>query len=352
MSRRLFTPLGAILALVIIAVFLMPSPAAGQTVKSGTNALKVAPAPSAEVKPWVVTKTPDGQPDLQGYWSNNTMTPLQRPNGVTKAFYTKEEFLEVATKQAERDGEEATPGTVEDVHYDHTQFGLDRTQATLTPDLRTSMIIDPENGKLPPVTPEGQKRAAERAAEKRKQGAQYDQAQNLSTTTRCIYMNAGPPMLPAAYNHTYQIVQSPGYVMILIEELHEVRIIPLGGRPHAPQNVRSWLGDSRGHWEGNTLVIETTNFNDKVAFQGSSQDVKVTERLTRTGEETIQYEFTVDDPHTWTQPWRAEMPFIKASGPIFEHACNEGNYSMGNMLRAARAEDKRAAEAAAKKGNQ
>ena len=349
MSQRLFTPLGAILALVIIAVFLMPSPAAGQTVKSGTNALNVAPATT---KPWVVTKTPDGQPDLQGYWSNNTMTPLQRPNGVTKEFYTKEEFLEAATKQAERDGEEATPGTVEDVHYDHTQFGLDRTQATLTPDLRTSMIIDPENGKLPPVTPEGQKRAADRAAEKRKQGAQYDQVQNLSTTTRCIYMNAGPPMLPAAYNHTYQIVQSPGYVMILIEELHEVRIIPLDGRPHAPQNVRSWLGDSRGHWEGNTLVIETTNFNDKVAFQGSSQDVKVTERLTRTGLETIQYEFSVEDPHTWTQPWKAEMPFIKAQGPIFEHACSEGNYSMGNMLRAARAEDKKAAEADAKKGNQ
>ena len=349
MKQRLFTPPGAIFVLVFIAVFLMPSPAAGQTVKSGTNALNVAPATT---KPWVVTKTPDGQPDLQGYWSNNTMTPLQRPNGVTKAFYTKEEFLEAATKQAERDGEEATPGTVEDVHYDHTQFGLDRTQATLTPDLRTSMIIDPENGKLPPVTPEGQKRAADRAAEKRKQGAQYDQAQNLSTTTRCIYMNAGPPMLPATYNHTYQIVQSPGYVMILIEELHEVRIIPLDGRPHAPQNVRSWLGDSRGHWDGNTLVIETTNFNDRVAFQGSSQDVKVTERLTRTGDETIRYEFTVEDPHTWTQPWKAEMPATKTNGPIFEHACNEGNYSMGNMLRAARAEDKKTAEAAGKKGNQ
>src|SRR5689334_12572747 len=166
MKQRLITPLGAIPALVFIAVFLGPSPATGQTVKPGTNALNVAPATT---KPWVVTKRPDGQPDLHGYWSNNTMTPRQRPNGVTKAFYTKEEFLEVATKQAERDGEEATPGTVEDVHYDHTQFGLDRTQATLTPDLRTSMIIDPENGKLPPVTPEGQKRAADRAAEKRKQ---------------------------------------------------------------------------------------------------------------------------------------------------------------------------------------
>jgi hypothetical protein len=339
-----------ILVLALIAVFLMHSPAAGQTLKSGTSALNIAPA---EAKPWAVTRTPDGEPDLQGYWTNNTMVPLQRPKNVTKEFYTNEEFLEAAKTQAERDGEEATPGTVEDVHYDHTQFGLDRTQATLTPNLRTSMITDPPDGRIPPRTAEGEKRAADRTARRPKQGTQYDQSQNLPFVTRCIYMDAGPPMLPAAYNHTYQIVQSPGYVMILIEELHEVRVIPLDGRPHAPQSVRSWLGDSRGHWEGNTLVIETTNFNDKVAFQGSSQDVKVTERLTRTGEEMIQYEFTVDDPHTWTQPWRAELPFIKAvGGLIFEHACNEGNYSMSNMLRAARAEEKRAAEAAAKKGTE
>jgi hypothetical protein len=332
--------------LMLLALFLMPLSAAGQTVKSGTNALNVAPAVT---KPWAVTKTPDGQPDLQGYWSNNTMTPLQRPKGVTKEFYTKEEFFEAAKTQAERDGEEATPGTVEDVHYDHTQFALDRTQTTLTPNLRTSMITDPADGRIPPLTAEGQKRAADRAAQRPRREAQYDQAQNLPFGTRCIYMDAGPPMLPPTYNHTYRIVQTPGYVTILIEELHEVRIIPLDGRPHAPQSVRSWLGDSRGHWEGNTLVIETTNFNDKVAFQGSSRDLKVTERLTRTGEETIQYQFTVDDPHTWTRPWRAELPFIKTVGPMFEHACSEGNYSMSNMLAGARAEEKRAAEAAAKK---
>ena len=336
-----------ILALVLIAAFLMVSPAAGQ-VKLGTNAVNVAPAAT---KPWAVTKTPDGQPDIQGYWTNNTMAPLQRPKGVTKEFYTKEEFLEALKKQAELDGEEATPGTIEDVHYDHSQFGLDRTQSLLTPNLRTSMIIDPRDGRIPPLTAEGQKRAADRAAERKKQGAPYDQAQNLPFGTRCIYMDA-LPMLPPAYNNTYQIVQSPGYVLILIEQLHEARVIPMDGRPHAPQSVRSWLGDSRGHWEGNTLVIETTNFNDKVAFQGASQDVKLIERLTRTGEETMKYEFTVDDPHTWTQPWKAEMPATRTGGPIFEHACNEGNYSMSNMLRAARAEDKKAAEAAAKKGTE
>jgi hypothetical protein len=331
------------LALVLIAVCLMPWSAAGQ-VKLGTNALNVAPA---DAKPWAVTKTPDGQPDLQGYWTNNTVAPLQRPKGVTKEFYTKEEFLEALKKQAERDGEEATPGTVEDVHYDHSQFGLDRTQGLLTTNLRTSMIIDPPDGRIPPMTAEGQKRAADLAAERKKQGAEYDQAQNLPFITRCIYAG-GVPMLPPAYNNTYQIIQSPGYVMILIELLHEARVIPLDGRPHAPQNVRSWLGDSRGHWEGNTLVIETTNFNDKVAFQGSSRDLKLTERLTRTGEDAMKYEFTVDDPHTWTQPWKAEMPATRTDGIIFENACNEGNYSMGNMLRAARAEEKRAAATGAK----
>src|SRR5262249_26437395 len=149
--------MSAILTLALIAVFLMPSPATGQ-VKLGTNAVNVAPAAA---KPWAVTKTPDGQPDLQGYWTNNTMAPLQRPSGVTKEFYTKEEFLEALKKQAERDGEEATPGTVEDVHYDHSQFGLDRTQGLLTPNLRTSMIIDPPDGRIPSLTAEGQKRAAE-----------------------------------------------------------------------------------------------------------------------------------------------------------------------------------------------
>jgi hypothetical protein len=336
-----------ILVLVLVAAFLLPSPAAGQ-VKLGTNAVNVASAPA---EPWAVTKTPDGQPDLQGYWTNNTMAPLQRPKGVTKEFYTKEEFFEALNKQAERDGEEATPGTVEDVHYDHSQFGLDRTQGLLTSNFRTSMIIDPPDGRIPPVTAEGQKRAADRAAEKKKQGAPYDQAQNLPFVTRCIYMDA-VPMLPPAYNNTYQIVQSPGYVMILIEQLHEARVIPMDGRPHVPQTVRSWLGDSRGHWEGNTLVIETTNFNDKVAFQGASQDLKLTERLTRTGEATMKYEFTVDDPRTWTQTWKAEMPATKTNGPIFEHACSEGNYSMSNMLAGARADEKRAAGAAAKKGTE
>jgi hypothetical protein len=160
-------------------------------------------------------------------------------------------------------------------------------------------------------------------------------------------MNAGPPMMPPGYNPAYQIVQSPGYVMILIEMLHETRVVPTDNRPHVASSVRSWMGDPKGRWEEDTLVIETTNFNDKSAFRGASENMKVTERFTRVSDDQIKYEFTVDDPHTWDRPWQGEMPFVKINGPIFEHGCHEGNYGIANTLAGARKEEKRAAEAAA-----
>jgi hypothetical protein len=342
MRHRVLTSLGiTALAAALAIVFAAPAPTAAQAQKTA------AAKPAA--KAWVVPRTSDGAPDLQGYWTNNSYTPLERPQGVEKEFYTIEELKAVEKKNAEREEEQTTPGTVADVHYDFTQFGLDRSQTRLTDNLRTSVITNPENGKLPAVTPEGQKRAADRAADRRKQGAQYDQVQNIPIGSRCVYTNAGPPMMPPAYNPAYQIVQSPGYVMILIEMLHETRIVPTDGRPHAPSNVRSWLGDPKGHWEGDTLVIETTNFNDKVAFRGGSENMKVTERFTRTSDDAIRYQFTVDDPSTWGRAWQGEMPFVKINGPIFEHACTEGNYGIANTLAGARKEDKRAAEEAAKK---
>jgi hypothetical protein len=347
MNRRFLVSLGITgLTIALAVVLLAPLPAAAQAQKAAaTPAAKSASA----AKPWTVSKTPDGVPDLQGYWTNNSYTPLERPNGVTKEFYTLPELRQVEKKNAEREEEQTTPGTVADVHYDFTQFGLDRSQTKLTDNLRTSVIVDPPNGKLPPTTQEGQKRAAERAAERKSQGAQYDKVQNIPIGSRCVYTNAGPPMMPPGYNPAYQIVQGPGYVMILIEMLHEVRVIPTDGRPHAPSTVRSWLGDSRGHWEGNTLVVETTNFNDKVAFRGASENMKVTERFTRTDEKTMRYEFTVNDPSTWEVPWTGEMPFVAINGPIFEHACHEGNYGIANTLAGVRAQEKRDAEAAAKK---
>jgi len=344
MNHRFLTSLGVTaLAIGLTVTLLAPLPAAAQATK--------APAPAAKsdtAKPWTA-KTPDGVPDLQGYWTNNSYTPLERPNGVTKEFYTPAELKEVEKKAAEREDEQTTPGTVADVHYDFTQFGLDRGQTRLTGNLRTSMIVDPPNGKLPPINSEGQKRAAAKAADRKAQGAQYDQVQNIPIGSRCVYTNAGPPMMPPGYNPAYQIVQGPGYVMILIEMLHEVRVIPTDGRPHAPAGVRSWLGDSKGHWEVNTLVVETTNFNDKVAYRGASENMKVTERFTRLSDDEIKYEFTVNDPSTWEIPWTAQMPFVKLGGPIFEHACHEGNYGIANTLAGVRAEEKRAAEAAAKK---
>ena len=302
-------------------------------------------------KSWSMPKTPDGVPDLQGYWTNNSYTPLERPKDVTKEFYTKDELKAVEKAAAARESEQTEPGTVADVHYDFTQFGLDRSQTRLTQNLRTSMIIDPPDGRLPPVTAEGQKRAADRAAERRAQGAQYDKVQNIVLGSRCIFMNAGPPMMPPGYNPAYQIVQGPGVVMILIEMLHEVRVIPTDGRPHAPASVRSWLGDPRGHWEGDTLVVETTNFNDKVAYRGASENMKVVERFTRLSDDEIRYQFTVTDPSTWERPWTAEMPFVKINGPIFEHACHEGNYGIANTLAGARLAEKKAAEEAKKGGD-
>ena len=332
------------LAIVTAVVLLMAAPVFGQ---ASSSAPKAAPA----AKKWTA-KTPDGQPDLQGFWTNSTYTPLQRPNGVTKEFYTQEEAAKLEKQAADRESEQTTPGTIADVHYDFTQFGLDRNQSNHLSAVRTSMIVDPPDGKLPPVTADGQKRQADRAAERKRMGATTDAAQNMPIGTRCIMMaGSGPPLMNAGYNANYQIVQGQGYVMILTEMIHDVRIIPLDGRPQVPPNVRQWIGTSRGRWEGDTLVVETTNFNGKNPFQNSSEDMRVTERFTRVDADTIDYKFTVEDEKTWARPWTATLPMRKGVGPIFEHACHEGNYGVANTLAGARAEEKRAAETAAKKGS-
>jgi hypothetical protein len=294
-------------------------------------------------------RTPEGQPDLQGFWTNATFTPLERPKDVTKEFFTKEEAAEFEKRLAAEDAAQTEPGTIADVHYDFTQFGLDTAQAPYASHLRTSLIFDPADGKLPPLTAEGQARAAARAEQAKRVG-RWDSAQSNELDDRCmIFAGAGPPMLPQSYNSNYQIVQSSGYVMILFEIAHDVRIIPLDGRPHVPAAVQQWIGDSRGRWDGDTLVIETTNFNGKNPLRGSSERMRVTERLTRVDADTIRYRFTINDESTWTRPWSAELLMRKATGPLFEHACHEGNYGLYNTLAGARLEEKKAAEEAAKK---
>jgi len=307
-------------------------------------ALLLVSTPTAQSN-YKVPRLPDGHPDFQGFWNNTTYTPLERPKGIDRDFFTREEVVEQMKRAAAEESEQTTPGTVADVHYDFTQFGLDRSQAPVALNLRTSLIVDPADGHLPPMTDEGKRLNAARAEARKRAGAITDAAQNQPLSVRCILMDRdGPPMLAGAYNNNYQIVQSPGTVMILVEMLHSPRVIPLDARPQLPQQVRQLEGSSRGRWDGDTLVIETTNFTDMFMFaaQGASADMKLTERFTRVSDDTLMYRFTVDDPKVWTRPWSAEVPWKKSVGPIFEHACHEGNYSLANLLAGAREDEKRA----------
>jgi len=313
--------------------------------------LAVAPA-AAQTPTYTPPRTPDGQPDLQGFWTNATYTPLERPASVTKEFYTPDE-AEAAIKQAiAREAAQTEPGTTADVHYDFSQFGLDRSQSKFGRSLRTSLIVDPPDGRLPPTTAEGKRRLAQREEAQKRLGGRWDSAQANQLDDRCMIMaGAGPPMMDAAYNSNYHIVQAPGYVMILTEMIHDVRIIPLDGRPQPASSLRQWMGVSRGRWEGNTLVVETTNFNGKNPFRGSTENLRVTERFTRVAEDGIRYTFTVEDATMWTRPWTGELPLMQTQGPIFEHACHEGNYGLYNTLVGARLEEQQAAGGAAKKGS-
>ena len=325
-----------------------------------TAVVMVAQAPT-----YRAPRTPDGQPDIQGFWTNATYTPLERPQGVSKPYYTPEEAEAVIKKAALAEGAQTAPGTTADVHYDFSQFGLDRSQSTFVRSLRTSLIVDPPDGRIPPFTEEGKRRLAAREAEAKKLGGRWDSAESNQLDDRCLIMaGPGPPMMDSAYNSNYQIVQTAGAVMILTEMIHDVRIVPLDpstssgspraesrgdGRLLADARVRQWMGVSRGRWEGDTLVVETTNFNGKNSFRGSDENLKVTERFRRVADDTIEYRFTIDDPTMWARSWTAESAMKKTVGPIFEHACHEGNFGLYNTLVGARLEEQRAAEEAAKK---
>lgn len=303
--------------------------------------------PLAAQDSYTTPRTPDGHPDLQGFWTNQTYTPLERPDGVTKEFYTPEELAAIQQGRGAAETAQTTPGTIPDVHYDFTQFGLDRSQSAMSTSLRTSLIVDPPNGKLPPVNAEGRRREVDVAAARARLGGRWDSAESNQLDDRCVIMRgAGPPMLNAGYNSNYQIVQNRDYVMILVEMIHDARIIPLDGREKPPAQARQWMGMSRGRWEGDTLVVETTNLNGKNPLFGSSDQMQVTERFTRVADDTVTYEFTVEDPANWDRPWTAEMAMTKTIGPMFEHACHEGNYGLYNTLVGARLEDERARQAA------
>lgn len=304
-------------------------------------AVLLAVIPVVGQKTWTQPRTPDGQPDLQGIWNNATLTPMERPAQYAgKATLTEKEAVEFEKEELRSvDADRRDGATAVDVNRAYNEFWRDRGK--ITPDRRTSLIVDPPDGRVPPLTATAQKLAADRAAKNRDH--EFDGPENRSLAERCIAVsNAGPPMIPANYNANYQIVQTPGYVALLSEQIHDLRIIPTDGRPHVPQDVRQLLGDARGHWDGNTLVVETTNFTDRTSYRGSGEHLHLTERFTRTGPATMLYEFTVNDPETFTAPWTARIPMTKAQGPLFEYACHEGNYGLAGSLSGARAGEKAA----------
>jgi hypothetical protein len=298
--------------------------------------LVVAALPLAAQAP----RTPDGKPDLQGVWTSATLTPLERPADLgNKQFFTKEEAVEWTKQFLQNNNRDRRDGPAQvDVGRAYNEFWFSRGDAVV-PTLRTSLIIDPPDGRIPALTPDGQQRAAARAERQRLHPA--DGPEDRSLAERCInWPVAGPPMIPGGYNNNYQIVQGPGYVTIVVEMIHDVRTISTDGRPHLPATVRQWMGDPRGHWEGNTLVVDTTNFTDKTNFRGSGENLHLIERFTRTGPNQLMYEFTVNDPASFTRPWTVQIPMAKTDGPLFEYACHEGNYGMEGMLRGARQQER------------
>src|SRR5215475_7660582 len=341
MSPRV-TALSVALVGVILVALLAQLPATAQ------NQSSAAKAPAAS-KAWTPPRMPDGKPNLQGIWSNNTLTPLQRPKALgAKEFYTDQELAEMSKKARTGDvGEEGDLGAARPnaVRYDLELYGFDPSKLRYT-SKRTSLIVGPE-GTIPPMLPSARERNAEIAAKNK--GHEFDGYLNRPLSERCILMGQERiPMTPGANEgNLLQIVQGPGYVSLLHEIDHSTRVIPTDGRPHVPQSMRLWQGDSVGHWEGNTLVVDTTNFTNLTAYRGSSEKLHLVERFTRAAEDTMIYEFTVEDPTTWAKPWTVEVPWTKTKGPVFEWACHEGNTMISTILRGARVAEE---EEAQKKG--
>ena len=304
------------------------------------------PAAAKSAPHWTAARTSDGQPDFSGYWSNATFIPLERPKELgTKEFYTEAEAVAIEQKKLEKEHSQSA----NDIHYDNVIWQGEKNDRDAV-SRRTSIIFDPPDGRIPPLSAEGEKRAAAEAAIAKRRAAS-ESAEVRTLAERCITWGAdGPPMLGSTYNANVQFLQTPSQVVILTEMMHDVRVIPLDGTPHIPAAIHQLGGDSRGHWEGETLVVDSTNFNDETNFRGppatarqdifSSPRLHVVERFTRISEDTIVYRFTVDDPGIWIKPWSGELLMNKTKGPIFEYACHEGNYGLVNILEGARLAEK------------
>jgi hypothetical protein len=333
-----------------ILAALIAVPSSAQTQKTpGKNANKVSS--SGARKPETL-KTPWGDPDLQGVWNDATSTPLQRPDHIgSKDVLTDEEAAEFQKELAnDLDRDRRDGGAAVDVNRAYNEHWMDSRRLKITPDHRTSLIVDPPDGRIPalvPLSPEREKAKAARAAANARFNAGLPNTYlDMSLPVRCIIRTDSPPYLPTIYNNDFQIFQSPGYVVIAPEMIHSARVIPLDGRPHLGKNLKQWLGDSRGHWEGPTLVVETTNFrpDDGVIFQYADPETfRITERFTRVDDNTLNYEFTVEDPRTWIRNWTARIPWTKIdpAEQMYEYACHEDNYDLVHFLAGAREREKK-----------
>jgi len=318
---------------------------------AGVGALSLSALVVAQDDTWEMPRTSWGDPLLQGYWTNSTFVPLERPEALgTQQFYSLEEMAENIRVKIEENYDENLTGTAADVHYQFDDYGMNRTEDNITQNLRTSIIYDPPNGRYPALT--DQAKANLQAYTEFRRDHQWDSAKTRSLSERClIWDQEGPPIMPLGYNSTHRFMQTENYVILLHEMIHDARIIPLDGGDPAENSLPQWLGNSRGHWEGDTLVVETTGYSGRTNTPGlrgvpMSSQAHVVERFTRVDDSTIEYDFTVTDPTVWEEPWSGTYPFNSIEGPMFEYACHEGNYGIVNILSGVRLEELEALKAA------
>ena len=333
-------------ALVTVLAFAALAPAAAEA--------------QAQDADWTAPRTPWGHPDIQAIWNNGTITPLERPEDLAEqAFLSPEEVAEVERRAQERVDRENAPSTVRTEPLPaggavgaYNSYWTEQSTSVVGTH-RTSLITDPENGRLPPLTPEALARItspeSRRLADVQNGAAPADGPEEMGLSERCLWYR-GIPSIPTGYNNNYHFFQTPDTVVILQEHIHDLRVIHLDGRPHLPAGVRQFAGSSRGRWKGDTLVVETTNLREpfirrwrrpehSLSRGKLSETATVVERFTRTGPDTLDYTFTVDDPETWTRPWSGALPYARQDQPMFEFACHEGNYGMLNMMSGSRAEE-------------
>jgi hypothetical protein len=313
---------------VLIAALILAAPlvvtVAGQAQKPA------AKATSATVSKWTPARTADGHPDLQGVWSFATLTPFERPGALDgKATLSDDEVEEFAQQRLETSNKDRRDGgAAVDVERAYNDFWWDYgTKVWKQP----ALVVDPKDGRLPPLTEQARQRGSQR------RGNRFENVEERPIAERCILgFNSGPPMVPSAYNNNVQLIQAGDQVVILNEMIHNARIVPMSGRTHPAKSLRFLTGDSIGHWDGDTLVVDTTNFARDGGFRGASANMHLVERFTRVDQNTLRYDFTIDDPATWTSKWTASIPMSRSDEQIYEYACHEGNYGLEGVLKGAR----------------